>query len=395
MTMLASKYDGRIIGRFVDYAFFVGLVVKIPYIRAGWTAYDLTFWNEIVKTDTLLMTSIIKENKVRSRLQGKFIEYAIPVNSVNNSTYYSAGLVLALLAMGVLAFLKSRVSKKKRAVLVAEIFAATILAVSLPSTFFYSGVSSMLYARDDQLGRLRLFTHYMMGFLTFSISMTVLFGFNFFGCLRNKIFKFFRRGFQQTQRDEGNGGLNTREWSIWEKVFMEGINPKKTQAENAQNDNNNEDRDSNIKTFTANNMSILRYTLILFLIIPFQKLPKVMLVLQIIVQLFVLFVAIIYFVMEEFESIVVGVLFLVYEVALTALMGSLGLTLAIERDSNSTTRDYKLWTVPLITLLMLMIVTKLLQIVISVWNELKRVTQIQEQEMRERTEEVIMKEVYE
>ena len=85
---------------------------------------------------------------------------------------------------------------------------------------------------------------------------------------------------------------------------------------------------------------------------------------------------------------------MVYEVVLTAFIGSSGLTLAFKRDNNST-REYKRETVPLIALLMLMISVKMIQIMTSVWTECKRKSPEEEKDMRQHTGMVKMKEVHE
>ena len=39
MTMLGSKYDGRFVGRILDYSFFLCFLAKVPYIPAGYNTY--------------------------------------------------------------------------------------------------------------------------------------------------------------------------------------------------------------------------------------------------------------------------------------------------------------------------------------------------------------------
>ena len=388
IVMMASKYDGLIIGRFFDYCFFIGFVVKIPYIRAKWTVYDLIFWDEIVRTDTLLMSSIIKEDKVRNRLQQKFIEYSIPANTVNNSTYYSAFFMLSLLAIGIITCLKPCLDQKKKGALVLKTLAAIILAVTLPSSFFYSGVSTMLYAKDDNVGAFVRFVYYMIGLVTFTSSLLFLIIFNFYGLIMEKLLTSLGKGYQKTLTQPPNGRetqlpaqdqrVDPKEWSTREKVSMEGISLDAHQPEN--NTNGQQGQRTQIKNFTANNLSMLRYALMLFFIIPLQKQSEALLIILIVVQLGMLLMSITFASWGEFESIKVAVLFLVYEVVFTAFIGSLGLTLAAKRDNNST-REYKRGTVPLIGLFMLMISVKILQILMSAWSEWRRTTSKQKQNM--------------
>ena len=208
--------------------------------------------------------------------------------------------------------------------------------------------------------------------MTFVVSLVLVVYVNFYGIMEEKVQNCTKKSSESTQPATGGGG--PREWSTREKVLMEGISPEKTQKQQGQN--NNTHSQSNTKKFNPNNASMLRYALLLLLIIPLQKQPEAMLAIQIVVQLVMLFVAIVSFIGGDFESVMVGALFVVFEVVFTGFISSLGLTLAVKRDNNST-REYKRGTVPLITLLMLMISVKMIQIMTSVWTEWKRKTRHQ------------------
>ena len=171
MTMLASKYDGRIIGRFVDVCFFIGYLSKVPFMPAGWTAYDLTFFDQLVMTDTLLMTDLLEEKRVRTNLRRKFKEYSIPVLTPNNATYTAPGFILALLVLLVVRFILRKRIKSMRVCVVIRTFAVAILAMALPSTYFYSGLSAMRYAFDEGYSLVRRIFYYAIGFFVFVIAL--------------------------------------------------------------------------------------------------------------------------------------------------------------------------------------------------------------------------------
>ena len=397
LVTLATKYDGRLLGSIFDYAFFIGFLVKIPYIPAGWTAYDLTFWDEVVRADTILMSNLIEEKEVRDRLQKKFLEYSLPVNTPNNATYYASGLILFLGA-----FLAVRkLSKTSRVGVVSRTIVGVMIALTLPGASFYSGISTFMYSFKQDLGWLKETIYYGSGAVTFFAALAFISFINLAGLKTKKSPKNNYQNKLQLQQEQTNepqpaviidnnkNPTKTQDdnavLTIPQKIAFMGINqehqaPKKIISRQEKNNKNNNDRKqkvnnskNNKKKFTLNNLIILRYTNMLFLIIPLQQQPEVMLALIIIVQLGVLLWSIIACCKNEFESALVSGLFLAFESMFTMFVGFLGLTLAINRKENSSS-GYWFCTVPLILLTILMIVLKLCHLFVSALLECKRNT---------------------
>ena len=385
LMTLIMKYDGRMIGRFFDYAFFLAFLTKVPYIPAGWTPYDLTFWDKMVRVDTVLMSNIIKETLVRSRLKNKFIEYSIPANTPNNATYYASGLWLSLSALAVLGFY---VSQTSRVGVTTFTIIGVISVLTLPGAFFYSAISTFLYSFKQELNGFREFRHYITGLATFTLSFVSLVLLSLSGFIKEcfdkkKKGKKGDRGEPQQQPDTvNNHGGEHREHalSIFEKILMEGIS---TGTDN---------KDPNIQThkkFTFNNLNLIRYPSMMLLIVFLQKGSEAMLWLLNLLQLLMLVATVLFSLKGEFESVVIAALFIMFEALLMMLLFALLITEYADRDPNS---DSGFWwgTVPLISLLALMVLVKLIHTFASIFIEISRYRKEEQKRMTSTTEEGIL-----
>ena len=344
ITILATKYDGRIIGRLFDVSMFIGYLVKIPLINAGWTPYDLTYFDQLVMTDTLLMHNLVRENKVRSNLRDKFVEYSIPILIVNNSLYYAIGFILSLAVVWVL------MKKRSRPAMLAKTIATVITALTLPGVYFYSGLSSMLYSLGEKVSFLQKAFNYGVGFFYFIGSLIFLLFLGFIGFIEyGKKIQKDEGSSQQADSNQNQQTTDTqRGFNIYQKIVLEGVNNKKITK--IINNNNN--------YFTFNNLSLLRYALYLPMIIPLQEYPKTTLILTGLFQLAMVGSAIGFSFMREFSSWVVGAIVLCFEAVFLIFLSVLGLITFIEREKNSD-RGFRWGTVPLVFLTLLMIFLKI------------------------------------
>ena len=116
MIVLAtrSKTTTHILTKFLEFLFSVHWLVKIGFLPATYSIYELMFMDEIVKTDTHLMGSVSDEKQIRNKVAGKFLEYSIPVLVFNSATFMLALLLIAglvILIIQVVLLIKKRLGK--------------------------------------------------------------------------------------------------------------------------------------------------------------------------------------------------------------------------------------------------------------------------------------------
>ena len=99
------------IGRYLELVCSLSWLVKLAYIPALFSIYELVFLDELVKVDTLLMGEIAEEREIRSSLgiKNKFAEYSIPVLAFN-----SAAVMLGLLVASMVIILAAKVVSSVR-----------------------------------------------------------------------------------------------------------------------------------------------------------------------------------------------------------------------------------------------------------------------------------------
>ena len=154
---------GSSAGRIFDYCLYFSFLTKIPYIPADYTPYELILMDRIVRTDTLQMTEVFTENKVRARLEKKFIEYSVPAIINNNATYFAGFFYLGLVTLLVLESFRCLVSPVSRLGVISRSIVTLILTWSLPSTFFYSALSTFFYSFTETYSGWRKVYYYSMG----------------------------------------------------------------------------------------------------------------------------------------------------------------------------------------------------------------------------------------
>ena len=396
LVMLPTKYDGRIIGRIFDFCFFLGFLTKLPFIPADYNTYEFIFMDKLVRVDTLQMTEVFTENKVRARLQEKFVEYSVPVIINNNATYFASFFLLSLIAVLILVPLSRKINLGKFGEIAGTIV-ALFVSWSLPGTFFYSGLSTLFYSFTESYGGFRKVYYYSMGFVTFILSLgfiivltltEVFWGYH--GIEEEK--KASNEGFgsnqeqqhQQQVHQTGEVQLNTQEapnsrrstqfkksqkHNIYQKLSIEGLNEKFLRK--GLNINNNKKGPLPI---TLDHISIIRYALLMLLIIVFQNQKIAMLTLGIFIQLCMLGASVMFGCFwGQLQSKVIGVFYTAFESAFMVLLGGLLLTIASDREPNS---DSGYWwgTVPLVSLIILTIVIKTAHLVVAAVLENKRST---------------------
>ena len=89
------------IAKFLEFVTSILLVVKIAFLPALYSTYELVFLDELAKVDTLFMGLIIEEGKIRSglRITNKFGEYGIPVLVLNSAAMALVFLMVSLIAI--------------------------------------------------------------------------------------------------------------------------------------------------------------------------------------------------------------------------------------------------------------------------------------------------------
>ena len=122
-----------------------------------------------------------------------------------------------------------------------------------------------------------------------------------------------------------------------------------------------------------NQISMLRYTLMMLLIIILQGHKMAMLVLLLVVQL-ALVGAVVYlgFAREQFNSPLTSVVYLIFEGILTILITGLLLLSSVDRKPINSDKSYWRGTIPLVILISLTIILKTLQIIFAAVEEYER-----------------------
>ena len=410
MKMMASKSDGRDLGKLFDYSFFIGFLTKIPYIPAAWTAYDMTFWDQIVRSDTLLMNYVVTEKTVRRNLKNKFIEYSIPVMTINNATNYASGFIISLIILGVM---EKCLRKDNRVVIIAKTIIGILVSLTLPSTLFYSGMSSILYSSEEKRSTWVEILFYSIGFTAFLASIGFLIVVIFYEAISGSKMEAkdtleesndSSREEEQSNQQHQNQGRDQQQQqqraqvvskatqnklrdvaltllNIYQKISFDGVNKKFLKP-------------SKIglgvtKRATLHKFSLLRYSLMLLWIIVLQKSPKFMISLQTLTQLGMTSITFILCLKSEFESLAINILYTIFEVLMLILISGLFLSVVAVRETNSET-GFLFGTLPLIGAMYLQIAVKLCLLVTSMINEYKRFSKKLKDEASQ-GEEVVIK----
>ena len=374
MTMLGSKYDGRFVGRILDYSFFLSFLTKIPFIPTAYTTYELLLMDELVMTDTIQMTRVFSENKVRTRLLEKFIEYRIPVIINNNATYFTSFFFIGLILLVILELVASKVKMGKIGV-IARIIPALFICWSLPSTFFYSSLSTLFYSFTESYGGFRKVYYYSMGFLTWVSSL----GFIVFLALTGVIWGYHgtqdsnEKGYTTTNTGGNNTAVNPsnstntatqKAHNTYQKLSIEGL------AESLVNPNT--PGRVPFVPITLDLISTIRYAVYMLVIILFQKFIYALLVINLVLQIIILIVtAALGFGAGQIESKITAGLYVAFEAVLMVFFIALIPTVVADREPTS---DSGYWwgTVPLVTVILLMITLKTAHLLVGAFLEYRR-----------------------
>ena len=354
--MLGSKYDGRIIGGIFDYCFFVSFLTKVPYIPTDFTPYELILMDGIVRTDTVQMTKVFTENKVRARLEQKFIEYSVPAIINNNATYFAGFFYFALIALLVLESTRCFIKPASRLGVISRSIFTLLISWSLPSTFFYSVLSTLFFSFTETYSAWRKTYYYSMGILTFFITL----GSIRYLALTGQIWGFHpTEEAPQTQSNQST----TKHHNTYQKLTIIGINQEFLTPTN-----------KGTIAITFNQISILRYTLMMVLIVVRQEQKFAMLALLLVIQLGFVGAAVYFgFVAKQFNSALTSVIYLTFEGSFTVLITGLLLLSSFTREPNSD-KSYSRGTVPLVTVVLLTIILKTLRLIFAAFQESKRST---------------------
>ena len=179
---------------------------------------------------------------------------------------------------------------------------------------------------------------------------------------------------------------------------MDGINQKKNDEKSKKNkqtrvnnninyqittlNNKNKNDPQTINKFTYNNLNMIRYTPMLILIILLQKSPRAMLSLICLLQLLTLTALVWFWMQGEFESGWISAIFISFEAVFLMFITALFVTTVADRDPGS---DDGFWfgTIPLITLMLLMVLLKLIHVFITIALEYKNSdTKVQDRTQR-------------
>ena len=380
LTMLGTKYDGRFVGRILDYSFFLCFLVKIPYIPAGYYTYELILMDELVKTDTIQMTKVFSENKVRSRLLEKFIEYRIPAIINNNATYFASFFFIGLILLLILETVASKVKMGKFGV-IARIIPALFICWSLPSTFFYSSLSTMFYSFTESYGGFRKVYYYSMGFLTCVISL----GFIVFLALTGVIWGY--HGKQDSSNEISYTATNTNQTGDNNTAANPNTNAGTTAQQKAHNTyqklsieglaeclvNPNIPGNAPLIPITFDLICLIRYAVYMLVIIIFQKFIYAILVLLIVIQIIILIASIaLGCSARQIEWKISSGLYIAFEAVLLVLLIALITTVVANREPTSCS-GFNWGTVPLVILIWLLIILKTAHLLMSAYTEYKRV----------------------
>ena len=89
------------IAKYLELIFTLSWIVKVAFIPAHYSIYELVFLDELAKTDTLLMGEVSEEREIRSSLgsKNKFLEYNIPILMINSAAVMGGILLVALVCI--------------------------------------------------------------------------------------------------------------------------------------------------------------------------------------------------------------------------------------------------------------------------------------------------------
>ena len=193
---------------------------------------------------------------------------------------------------------------------------------------------------------------------------------------------------EEQQPQQPNPVLNTRDeqspLNVYEKIHMEGIsinrgsnknkstNIKKNSRNNSINNQttSSEKNSQTVKKFTYNNLNIIRYAPMLILIILQQQYPRAMTFTLGLLQLLTFFALLWFCVQGEFESRWISALFISFEAVFLVFIVALFITTVAERDPNSD-EGFWLGTIPLISLMFLMVLLKVIHAFVTIVLECK------------------------
>ena len=134
--------------KFLEYVTALSWMVKVAFVPALYSIYELVFLDEIARIDTLFMGQVIEEREIRSglRVTNKFGEYNIPVMIVNSGIAFLAFLVVAVIITLVAKVVTAVRSKggegsgSRSPMAFLELF-LVLASLVTPGLFFYSTLS--------------------------------------------------------------------------------------------------------------------------------------------------------------------------------------------------------------------------------------------------------------
>ena len=351
-------FDGRLIGRFLDYAFFVQLATKLALIPATYTTYELLFMDELVKGDTLLMLDLRKESQVRSRLSDKFLEYSIPVYLFNNALVYT---LIFLTAATVTLMVGTCLKEGTTAASINKAMRWVLVSLALPSTFFYSSLSVFKHSFSEKRmnGWLKA-VFYIISLVAFSITFVLIFSLVLSWVsqkIEEKFDNFMRKRRGSKKKDLKNKNAKN---NLKERVTLDGIN--------LQNKNPRE-----LPKFGVNSINIFRYCVVFLLIILLQSSPKVCVGLIFLTQAIVFGYSlyITFYLKEEYYSSKWTGTFVFTSELLLLLLTILLVSTLFDRG-NTYNEIYYLTTVPMIALVVLITGVKIAGFVYAIYEERRR-----------------------
>ena len=308
----------------------------------------------IVRTDTVQMTKVLNENKVRARLEQKFIEYSVPAIINSNATYFAGFFYFALIGLLVLESTRLCIKPASRFGAISRSIATLLISWSLPSAFFYSALSTLFYSFTEPYSGWRKGYYYSMGFLTFLITV---------GCIVVLALTGQIWGFHPTEEQEGESSQKIKHHNIYQKLSIIGIREEFLTPTK-----------KGTIAITINQTSMLRYTLMMLLVIILQEQKIAMLALLLVIQLIFVGAAVSFgLIVEQFDSVITSVIYLIFEGFFTALITGLLLLSSFTREPNSD-NSYSRGTVPLITVILLVILLKFVHLVLAAALEYKKST---------------------
>ena len=190
MIILTFKKPKNNLVRIANYLEFVtafSWTVKIAFIPALYTIYELVFLDELAKVNTQLMGEVVQEREVRSSLgsNNKFGEYFIPVLVVNSAITAFGLLAVFLIAIGVVKAVslvknskkkvqrpsssqgRDKIKDKKNSPFLDLLKLSTALV--LPTIYFYSLVEVTWNTREGDTNRTESKLSFFFSMLTLGV----------------------------------------------------------------------------------------------------------------------------------------------------------------------------------------------------------------------------------